>query len=131
MAHRVAWSRRALSDLEEIADYIAADSPTYAAIVVQKIVNLAKTLRQFPRAGRKVPEFDDENVRELIAYSYRVIYRLQADEIISLPSFTGSDLFNDFETRSAAALRFETSSLWVRIGVRPNGFPPHRPHIPS
>ena len=82
MAHRVAWSRRALSDLEEIADYIAADSPTYAAIVVQKIVNLAKTLRQFPRAGRKVPEFDDENVRELIAYSYRVIYRLQADEII-------------------------------------------------
>lgn len=82
MAHRVAWSQRALRDLEEIADYIAADSPTYAAIVVKKIVNLAKTLRQFPRAGRKVPEFDDENVRELIAYSYRVIYRLQEDEII-------------------------------------------------
>lgn len=82
MAHRVAWSQRALRDLEEIADYIAADSPTYAAIVVKKIVSLAKTLRQFPRAGRKVPEFDDENVRELIAYSYRVIYRLQEDEII-------------------------------------------------
>jgi len=28
-------------------------------------------LSQFPRAGRKVPEFDDENTRELIVYSYR------------------------------------------------------------
>jgi len=39
MAHRVAWSRRALQDVEAIADYIAADSPTYAGIVVKKVVN--------------------------------------------------------------------------------------------
>jgi plasmid stabilization system protein ParE len=29
-----------------------------------------------------VPEFDDENVRELIAYSYRVIYRVEAEEVL-------------------------------------------------
>ena len=40
-------------------------------------------LAQFPRLGRKVPEFDDENVRELIVYSYRIIYRLQGDVIIA------------------------------------------------
>lgn len=91
MAHRVAWSRRALSDLEEIADYIAADSPTYAAIVVQKIVNLAKTLRQFPRAGRKVPEFDDENVRELIAYSLSS----------SLQTASGRDYHRFYHSREA------------------------------
>ena len=39
-------------------------------------------LSQFPRAGRKVPEFDDENVRELVVYSYRIIYRLQEENII-------------------------------------------------
>jgi toxin ParE1/3/4 len=40
-------------------------------------------LAQFPRAGRKVPEFDDENVREVIVYSYRIVYRLhQDDEIV-------------------------------------------------
>lgn len=30
MAHRVVWSRRALADLEGIAEFIAADSPAYA-----------------------------------------------------------------------------------------------------
>jgi len=82
MAHQIGWSRRALNDLEGIADYIATDSPTYASNVVKKILNQTRMLAQFPRAGRKVPEFDDENVRELIVYSYRIIYRLQEQEII-------------------------------------------------
>ena len=82
MAHRVAWSRRALKDIEDIADYIAGDSPTYAGIVIKKIANQTRMLAQFPRAGRKVPEFDDENVRELVVYSYRIIYRLQKDDIV-------------------------------------------------
>ena len=82
MAHRVVWSRRALRDVEGIAEYIAADSPTYAAIVLKKIVNQTRMLAQFPRAGHKVPEFDDENVREMIVYSYRIIYRLQENEIV-------------------------------------------------
>lgn len=82
MAHRVDWSRRALQDLESIAEYIAADSPTYAGIVVKKVINQVKALATFPRAGRKVPEFDDENIRELLVYSYRIIYRLQGHAIV-------------------------------------------------
>ena len=82
MARRIAWSRRALHDLEAIAEYIAADSLTYAGIVVKKVVNQTKMLARFPRAGRKVPEFDDENIRELVVYSYRIIYRLEDDEVV-------------------------------------------------
>lgn len=37
-------------------------------------------MAQFPRLGRRVPEFEDENVRELIVYSYRIIYQLQNNE---------------------------------------------------
>lgn len=37
---------------------------------------------QFPRAGRKVPEYDDEDVREVIVYSDRVIYRLTDNDIV-------------------------------------------------
>ncbi|MBZ5656120.1 MAG: type II toxin-antitoxin system RelE/ParE family toxin [Acidobacteriia bacterium] len=37
---------------------------------------------RFRRAGHKVPEFDDENTRELLGYSYRIIYRLQGDEVV-------------------------------------------------
>ena len=82
MAYRVGWSRRALSDLEGNADYIAADSPAYASNLVKKILGQVRILGQFPHAGRKVPEFDDENVRELIVYSYRVIYRLHENEVL-------------------------------------------------
>jgi toxin ParE1/3/4 len=77
MAHRIVWSRRAAQDLDSIADYIAVDSPAYAAIVLKNIVNQTKMLGEFPQAGRKVPEFDDEHTRELVAYSYRIIYRLE------------------------------------------------------
>jgi toxin ParE1/3/4 len=64
MAHRVVWSRHAFRDLEAIASYIAQDSPAYASIVVRSIVNQTKTLARFPRSGRRVPEFDDEDIRE-------------------------------------------------------------------
>jgi toxin ParE1/3/4 len=67
--------------LESIATYIADDSPAYARSVVKSIIEQTRTLTQFPRSGRKVPEFDDENIRELIAYSYRIIYRLDGDEV--------------------------------------------------
>jgi len=82
VAHRVVWSARALADVEAIASYIATDSPAYAANVVLRIVGLTKTLSEFPRSGRKVPEFDEDSIRELIAYSYRIIYRVEDAEII-------------------------------------------------
>ncbi|HTR26692.1 MAG TPA: type II toxin-antitoxin system RelE/ParE family toxin [Terriglobales bacterium] len=82
MAHRIVWSRCAAQDLDSITDYIAADSPAYAGVVLKNIVNQTRILARFPRAGRKVPEFDDENIRELIAYSYRIIYRLQDEEVL-------------------------------------------------
>jgi addiction module RelE/StbE family toxin len=82
MASRVDWSRRALQDLEAIAEYIAADSPVYAGAVVKTVVNQTRMLAHFPRSGRKVPEFDDENIRELIVYNYRIIYRLQEDQVV-------------------------------------------------
>jgi len=82
MAHRVVWSARAYQDLESIATYIAEDSPAYARSVVKSIIEQTRALTRFPRSGRKVPEFDDENIRELIAYSYRIIYRIQAEEVL-------------------------------------------------
>jgi len=82
MAKRVVWSSRALADVESIAAYIASDSPAYARIVVKKIVKLTRQLEQFPNSGRIVPEFQDQTIRELFAYSYRVIYNVKEEEIL-------------------------------------------------
>jgi plasmid stabilization system protein ParE len=80
MAYRVAWSPRAVEDLEAIAQYISVDSAAYAAAVVKTILHTARNLSHFPRSGR-VPEIADESIREWFAYSYRVIYRVEENQI--------------------------------------------------
>jgi toxin ParE1/3/4 len=82
MAKRVVWSARALADVESIAAYISSDSPAYAKIVVKKIVKLTRQLARFPQSGREVSEFQDPSLRELLAYSYRIIYKVEKEEII-------------------------------------------------
>jgi toxin ParE1/3/4 len=81
MAYRVVWSPRALEDVEAIALYISADSPSYAAAVVKKMLDSTRNLSRFPFSGRIVPEFDDKNIREKFVYVYRVIYRVQGEMV--------------------------------------------------
>jgi len=81
MAYRVVWSPKALEDVEAIASYIFRDSPAYAAAVVEKILDTTQTLTQYPTSGRLVP-FGDEEVWEQLAYSYRIIYRIQEQVMI-------------------------------------------------
>ena len=81
MAYRIKWSPRAAEDVESIASYISQDSPTYAAAVVRRILDVTRNLSNFPYAGRVVPEFDEDTIREQFAHSYRVIYRIEGETI--------------------------------------------------
>ena len=94
MAYRVAWSPRAVEDLEAIAQYIAVDSSVYAAAVVKRILNTARHLSQFPLSGRIVPELADENIREWFAYSYRIIYRVDGEVVTVATVVHGKRLLN-------------------------------------
>jgi toxin ParE1/3/4 len=75
----VKWTSNALSDLNQIGEHIAKDSPYYAHITVQRVFVSAEILRTFPELGRIVPEKAEETVRELIEGNYRVIYEYQQD----------------------------------------------------
>ena len=75
------WSNPAKIDLKQIHDYIARDSRFYAKKVSSEIVEKTETLNLFPKVGRIVPEVEDPNVRELLIYSYRVIYEILPDRI--------------------------------------------------
>ena len=72
----VKWSLPARNDLKQIHDYIAKDSRYYARNVIQEIVAKTETLTELPETGRTVPEIRDQNIRELIVYSYRLIYEI-------------------------------------------------------
>jgi toxin ParE1/3/4 len=83
MAYQVIWSPSALDDIEAIAGYISRDSASYAGAVVRRIINSTRNLENFPFTGRIVPEFGSEVIREVFAYSYRVIYRV-GDETVTV-----------------------------------------------
>ena len=74
---KLRWSPRAVRDLESIRDYIAADSPHYAALVIERIIGGVERLTSFPESGRIVPERNDPAIREIIVRPYRVVYRLE------------------------------------------------------
>jgi plasmid stabilization system protein ParE len=80
---RVVWSPEALADVDAIAAYIAKDSPIYASAVVQKILDVARSLDNFPNLGPIVSEIGESQFRERFVYSYRVIYRV-TDEVVML-----------------------------------------------
>jgi len=80
MAYKVVWSPTALEDVEAIASYISRDSVSYAGTVVSRVINSTRNLERFPFAGRIVPEFGSKTIREVFAYSYRIIYRVEDED---------------------------------------------------
>ena len=75
----IIWTNLALDDLRAIYDYVSQDSSKYADRLVAKILQRAEVLEEHPQAGRKVPEFDTDSIRELIEGNYRIIYRLESE----------------------------------------------------
>ena len=80
----VIWSEPAKVDLRSIHDFIAHDSRYYAKTVVQDIRERTDILNELPRVGKKVPELNNEAIRELSLYSYRIIYEIQEHDIFVL-----------------------------------------------
>jgi toxin ParE1/3/4 len=76
MARRVVWTEIAWGDLEAAADYIAKDSPNYAAAFVREVRDAARSLANLAERGRLVPEFGDPSIRELLVRSYRLVYQV-------------------------------------------------------
>jgi addiction module RelE/StbE family toxin len=76
---KVVWTEPAETDLDELFDYIARDAPIYAEQYIDRILEAVVKLTDVPRVGRKVPEADSDNIRELIVQSQRVIYAIDDD----------------------------------------------------
>jgi toxin ParE1/3/4 len=87
---KLIWIDPSIEDLRAIRDYIARDSDCYAADLVEQVVLSVEKLLRFPKLGRVVPETQDENIRELVYQSYRIIYRLTGERIEILTVAHGS-----------------------------------------
>jgi addiction module RelE/StbE family toxin len=87
---RLSWRERALDDVENLRDYIAADNSFYAKIFVNKIIEIAEKLIDFPKMGRIVPEYGNDDIREILYRDYRIIYEILNGEIYIITVIHGS-----------------------------------------
>jgi len=78
---RVHWTQNAVEHLVNIYEHIALNSPTYAKGMVDKITRRSEQIADQPLSGRKVPEYQAEDIRELIEKPYRIIYRIKPEQI--------------------------------------------------
>jgi addiction module RelE/StbE family toxin len=89
------WTAHSIADLHAIYDYIAADSPANALQMIDRLTSRENQIIEFPQSGRKVPEVDLEDVRELIEYPYRIIYRVSSTRIDILTVMHGSQILRE------------------------------------
>lgn len=85
--YQVKWAAVAQSDLKEIIDYIALESPGNALQLIGKIKQIASDLYTLTDRGRIVPELKDQGIhiyREIIFHPWRIIYRISDTTVFVL-----------------------------------------------
>ena len=78
---RVFWTDAALSQLEATRDHFAQTSPEYAQRLVERLINRSEQIASFPRSGRMVPEYEIDEVRQVVEGSHRIIYLIKENQI--------------------------------------------------
>ena len=78
---KVLWTENAIKDLLAIKEYISVDSADRAETWILELFNSGESLVSLPTRGRIVPEFKQENLRELLIDNYRLVYRIKKSSI--------------------------------------------------
>jgi plasmid stabilization system protein ParE len=75
---RIFWTDTAIQHLSAIYSYIAQNSPQYAQQAIDRLTRRSQQIANFPLSGRVVPEFETQQIREVIEGSYSLSH---ADEV--------------------------------------------------
>lgn len=90
----IRWTPQAADDLEAVANFIAVDSEHYASLFARDVLSAVDRLTDFPYSGRTVPELNDPAIREILFWSYRIVYRVKPDMVELLTVYHGSQLLD-------------------------------------
>ena len=79
---KVFIANSAFNDLESIKAYYKEEGVSYIGEqYVIAIIDHIETLSKHPDIGKKVPEFDEEKIRELIHSPFRIVYLREKSSI--------------------------------------------------
>jgi len=97
---KVIWRSRALTDLEDILDYVAnRESITVAKKLIKQIIDKASNLAISPEKYQKETLIETErNIRRAVVHSYKIYYEIIESEIVLLHIFHTSQSPNKLES---------------------------------
>lgn len=78
---KVIWTEPALSDLNDLAEYIALSNSVAAAKYVERVFKKVERLERFPNSGRRPPELDSSSYREVVLSPCRIFYRIEENSV--------------------------------------------------
>lgn len=87
---KIHWTDTAEEHLYAIYAHIALDSPSYAKRMVDRLTRRSQQIADFPLSGRRVPEYEMDQIREVIEGPYRIIYHIKSDQIDILAVIHGA-----------------------------------------
>lgn len=74
---RVLWTDAAIAQLHAIYNYVATTSPEYALRLIDRLTKRSVQIATFPFSGRMVPEYELNEIRQVLEGSYRIIYLIK------------------------------------------------------
>jgi plasmid stabilization system protein ParE len=81
---KVIWSPLAERRAIEAFDAIAHDRPQAAAKWLRELLARVGSLDRFAKRGRMVPEIGKPTHRQILHHPYRVVYRVDAKQVVVL-----------------------------------------------
>ena len=94
---KITWSPLAHDRAADIVDYISRDKPSAAKKWLASVFSKIELLISSPELGRVVPETNDIRIRELLHGNYRIIYRIEPDQISILTIRHGHQILSAHE----------------------------------
>lgn len=81
---RLRWTRKALSDLARLYEFLATEDASAAARTVQKLTEAPTDLLSNPRLGEQLFQFEPREVRRILVGQYETRYEIQDDTLYVL-----------------------------------------------
>jgi len=94
---KVIWSKESLHQLIQIEQYISRDNPERSVQFINRLIDRAEKIKDYPYKGRVVPEFSLNEIGEVFEKSYRIVYRISENQIEILTVFEGHKLLKSSE----------------------------------
>ena len=96
---KILISDSAFNDLEAIkGHYLEEGVPQIGIVFVIEMIKHIETLPTNPEIGRKVPEFNEKNIRELIHPPFRIVYLNEESTIHVIRVWRSERLLNLVDT---------------------------------